>query len=120
MKKAAFAFCILIGSSVFVGLGVESAMGQAVKNAPPKSAFAPPTDAEIAAARSKGLVWTNPTTKVYHKGGEFYGKTTSGKFMSEADAIRQYYRPSPDAMKKASSTAMPPPGAKAAAPLKRK
>ena len=85
-----------------------------VKNSSPKTAPAPaasgiPTDKDIADAKAKGLVWTNPTTKVYHKDGEFYGKTKNGKFMSESDAKRQYYRPSPDAMKKAD----PP---KAAAP----
>jgi hypothetical protein len=71
------------------------------KNSSTQFASAMPSQGEIAAAKSKGLVWTNPTTKVYHKEGEFYGRTKNGKFMSEADAIKQYYRPSPDAMKKA-------------------
>lgn len=60
-----------------------------------------PSDKDIADAKSKGLVWTNPTTKVYHKDGEFYGKTKNGKFMTEAQAKSLYYRPSPDAVKKA-------------------
>jgi len=99
--------------------------GQALAQAPSKTDSAKPatpalsgvpTEKEIADAKAKGFVWTNPTTKVYHKGGEFYGKTKNGKFMSEADAIRQYYRPSPDAMKKAdASKALPPPPAKTAA-----
>jgi competence protein ComEA len=35
----------------------------------------------------KGMVWVNLDSKVYHKeGSRWYGKTKSGKFMSEADA----------------------------------
>jgi competence protein ComEA len=35
----------------------------------------------------KGMVWVNLESKVYHKeGSRWYGKTKSGKFMSEADA----------------------------------
>jgi helix-hairpin-helix protein len=41
----------------------------------------------------KGMVWVNLSTKVYHKEGDrFYGNTKSGKFMTEADAIKAGYR----------------------------
>jgi hypothetical protein len=47
---------------------------------------APPSDKEIADAKAKGLVWVNTSSKVYHKDGEFYGKTKRGEFMTEAEA----------------------------------
>jgi hypothetical protein len=38
-------------------------------------------------------VWVNTATKVYHKDGQFYGKTKEGKFMTEADAQKAGFRP---------------------------
>ena len=52
----------------------------------------PPTAAEIADAKGKGLVWVNLGSGVYHMStGEFYGKTKRGKFMVEADAKKAGY-----------------------------
>jgi hypothetical protein len=37
-----------------------------------------------------GLVWVNTETHVYHKeGSHFYGTTKKGKYVSEADAIKE-------------------------------
>jgi competence protein ComEA len=45
------------------------------------------------AAPQKGMVWVNLETKVYHKeGSRWYGKTVSGKYMTEADAVKAGYR----------------------------
>lgn len=46
-----------------------------------------------AAAPEKGMVWVNLESKVYHKeGSRWYGKTKSGKYMTEEEAIKEGYR----------------------------
>jgi hypothetical protein len=51
-----------------------------------------PSDSEIADAKAKRMVWVNLASKVYHKEGKFYGKTKSGKFMTEDNAKKAGYR----------------------------
>jgi hypothetical protein len=58
------------------------------------SAAAPATAATGTATPAPGgghgLVWVNTTTHVYHKeGSRFYGTTIHGKYVSEADAIKE-------------------------------
>jgi hypothetical protein len=37
-----------------------------------------------------GLVWVNTETHVYHReGSRFYGTTKKGKYMTEADAMKE-------------------------------
>lgn len=41
-----------------------------------------------------GMVWVNLESGVYHyQSSRFYGKTKSGKYMSEADAVKAGYHP---------------------------
>jgi len=64
-----------------------------------------PSDRDIADAKAKGLVWVNTSSKVYHKDGQFYGKTKRGKFMTEADAQKEGNREAkPSATSKKSTT----------------
>ncbi len=52
-----------------------------------------PSAAEISEAHAAGKVWVNTATGIYHKSGRWYGKTKSGKFMTEADAKSAGYKP---------------------------
>jgi hypothetical protein len=67
------------------------------KNSSPTEAKARATHttvsaSEIASAKSKGLVWVNTDSKVYHKNGRYYGNTKQGRFMTEADAEKAGYK----------------------------
>jgi len=50
---------------------------------------------DAAATADKGMVWANPDSKVYHRSGDqWYGKTKSGSYMTEKEAIAAGYRES--------------------------
>jgi hypothetical protein len=49
------------------------------------------SSAEIEAARASGKVWVNTESGVYHKGGQWYGATKQGKFMTEQEATQAGY-----------------------------
>jgi DNA uptake protein ComE-like DNA-binding protein len=58
-----------------------------------KSASSEPEEAAYQPPPSKGMVWVNLDTKVFHREGDrWYGKTKHGKYMTEADAAKEGYR----------------------------
>jgi hypothetical protein len=56
---------------------------------------APEPQAAQAPGGGNGQVWVNSESHVYHKeGSKWYGKTKHGKYMSEADAVKEGDKPS--------------------------
>ena len=97
MRRVLYAATLILAWGAFSGV----ALAQAAAPTPattakaakaPKAAAVMPTDAEIADAKAKGMVWANENTKVYHKDDAQYGKTKHGKFMTEDDAKAAGYR----------------------------
>jgi len=57
---------------------------------PAKGANAEVASRSPAAGGGHGLVWVNTETHVYHReGSRFYGTTKKGKYMTEAEAIKE-------------------------------
>ena len=99
---SAIAFCVLIASCMTPAFAfpqgtpsTQSAPASHNASQPSKTSSAgAPSAADIAAAKASGKVWVNLDTGIYHKGGRWYGKTKTGKFMTEAEAKAAGYKES--------------------------
>jgi hypothetical protein len=70
--------------------GKPPAVGQPTTVHQPANPGIAPAAATPAAGGGHGLVWVNTATHVYHtEGSRFYGTTKKGKYVSEADAIKE-------------------------------
>ena len=85
---------VAVGAAAAPAVAVSPAAVQ--KAAPAASKAVESVKAKIVTAQTppvKGMVWVNTESKVFHKEGDrWYGKTKAGKFMTEADAIKDGYR----------------------------
>ena len=65
----------------------------ATSPAAPHAAAAKPANSPVPGG-GHGKVWVNTETHVYHKeGSRFYGTTKKGKYMTEAEAIKEGDKP---------------------------
>ncbi|MGO9437119.1 MAG: hypothetical protein ACLPH3_21975 [Terracidiphilus sp.] len=92
-----FLNAIALGSVLGASLILAQTPATTPASAPAKTAkpapAPPPSAADIASAKSKGLVWANLNSKIYHYPTDStYGNTKNGKFMTEADAKAAGYR----------------------------
>jgi hypothetical protein len=109
MKKLhlvlALAAVIGVSTSSNTVLFAQTSTTKAAKTTKAPTATAAPSAADIADAKSKGLVWVNLSSKKYHKSdNKYYGATKSGKFMTEADAQKAGYVAAKDEVPKTKST----------------
>jgi hypothetical protein len=97
-KKTKDAGSSAVPTDSTVGATTSGAIGAAERAAPTitKNNVQTPSlsvsESEIAAARASGKVWVNTDTRVYHRGGRWYGATKHGKFMTEEEATTAGYR----------------------------
>ena len=92
--QSVISFLLLCGSSTISDTAQTSSPATPAASSAKAPAAVPalPTAAEIADAKSKGMVWANSNTRVYHKDDAFYGKTKHGRFMTEANAQKAGYK----------------------------
>jgi hypothetical protein len=95
VRHTAFSLIMaLVPAGVFAQMPqTGTTQSQPAKSSKPTASASTPSQQEISDAKSKGMVWVNTRTKVYHTADDrYYGTTKSGKFMTEADAQKAGYR----------------------------
>ncbi len=105
LKKAGVSAAALAKMAPLVTVKAAAAAAGATAVAQPARPASPPVATPSATtaqqAPAKGMVWVNLNTKVFHREGDrWYGKTRSGQFMTEADALKAgYHEAKPGAAK---------------------
>jgi hypothetical protein len=93
MKFKYAILALAVATGITLNAQTPAPKADAKTSTPAKKEVAPPpTAAQIADAKAKGMVWVNLNSKVYHKEGDFYGNTKNGKFMTEDDAKKAGYK----------------------------
>jgi hypothetical protein len=85
---AGLALLLLLNAGSSFAITQDASSAKSAAAAP-----APPSASDIAAAKATHKVWVNLDTGIYHKGGRWYGKTKTGKFMTADDAKKAGYKP---------------------------
>jgi hypothetical protein len=80
-----------------IGKAVSAASKGVQKGAAATASAAGKVDRKITGAPREppqaGMVWANTATKIYHKEGDpSYGKTKTGKWLTEEEAVKEGYR----------------------------
>ena len=79
---------------LFKPRGSAATSGAAATPAPARGASAEVAANPPAPGGGHGQVWVNTETHVYHReGSRFYGTTKKGKYMTEADAVKEGNKP---------------------------
>jgi hypothetical protein len=95
MRRAsliALALSLMMGQWTTVSGVAQDSPSQNQAVSKDKATPATPSASDIAAAKASHKVWVNLETGIYHKGGRWYGKTKSGKFMTVDDAKKAGYK----------------------------
>jgi len=77
---------------LFIPLLLLASFAVAIPQSSPAKSAPAPSASDIAAAKASHKVWVNLDTGIYHKGGRWYGKTKTGKFMTVDDARKAGYK----------------------------
>jgi len=104
---------LVLGSMLTAGIALAQSTPSSTPAKPATTsakpaATPPPSAADIADAKAKGMVWANLNTKVYHYSTDStYGTTKHGKFMTEADAKAAGFRAAKTGAVKSKAAASP-------------
>jgi DNA uptake protein ComE-like DNA-binding protein len=87
-----------LSGMVTVGSTPAAPASNAAPSAPGNTAKRASASPATGQTGGPGMVWVNPDTKVFHRyGSRWYGKTKTGQYMTEADAMKAGYRESKQA-----------------------